>query len=370
MTFKHGKLDDSATMRSLIKVAHEKGLIKDEPVLTKTASLQKKADYSPSSNLMENIIKLCTGLRGMGLDKFANDLESKFMEYKRANSLYETSKETGDDVVDQAHPQGSHKISDVEGDAVVETILDQHLKMINVVNKKPTGKLASNLDILKAVKKAVGQQPSKEDLIRSLQSNAAGVLKAYNNVSALTRIGSDLPQQLAEEAATLNSSNLSFDILNSLYSKVEGIRSALKPGLLNVVNDLLNVGITKADWLQIEGKLNGVQSAIYKLQEILKNPPKIVAPAENDFVKEYNKTVSTLNLWFNIVENDPTNDPESKTEAKKWIQSRLAALQSIKNGYDKSDGSPESTIEYVRQLLKLKNNPNDNFDKFKQAWID
>src|SRR5574338_644538 len=150
MTFKHTKFEDSPIMRSLEKVAREKGLVKDEPI-AKTASAPT-IDLAPSGNLMSNVLKLCAGLRASGFDKYASELELAYLNYKRANTLYETSKEKGEDLVDEAHPKGSHKLEGVDGDAVIETILDNHLKMVELVNKKPTGKLASSKDVMGGVK--------------------------------------------------------------------------------------------------------------------------------------------------------------------------------------------------------------------------
>lgn len=161
MTFKHMKFEDSPTMRALEKVAKEKGLVKPES-LEKKAAVTKKADYTPTPNLMENIFKLCAGLRDSGLKKEADEIEMNYLNLKRAQTLYETSKETGDDLVQSAHPKGSHKLEGVEGnEAVVEDILDQHLKMLEKVNKKPTGKLSesNSKDIIKSVKMALGQAP-------------------------------------------------------------------------------------------------------------------------------------------------------------------------------------------------------------------
>lgn len=153
------KFEDSPTMRALEKVAKEKGLVKPES-LEKKAAVTKKADYTPTPNLMENIFKLCAGLRDSGLKKEADEIEMNYLNLKRAQTLYETSKETGDDLIQSAHPKGSHKLEGVDGDeAVVEDILDQHLKIVEMVSKKPTGKLseASSKDIIKSVKKALGQ---------------------------------------------------------------------------------------------------------------------------------------------------------------------------------------------------------------------
>ena len=160
MTFKHVQFEDSAIMRSLEKVAQEKGLIKPEP-LTKTAAA-KKTDLTPTTSLLDNVLKLCSGLRERGFEKQANDLEGHLVNYKVAQTLYETSPEKGEDVIHAAHPKGSHKLEglDAENDgAVVEDILDQMTKTIQMIEKKPTGKL-SNTKAISAVKLVLGAPPS------------------------------------------------------------------------------------------------------------------------------------------------------------------------------------------------------------------
>ena len=157
MTFKHAKFEDSSTMRSLVKVAQDKGWIKEEP-LSKQAAV-KTADLQPTTNLMENVIKLCNGLRQKGFTKYADELETNLFTYKQAQTLYEVSKEKGDDLLGEAHPQGSHKLEDVDSsEAVVEDLVDKHKKIVQVVEKKPSGKLASPLDVLKAVRIVLGQE--------------------------------------------------------------------------------------------------------------------------------------------------------------------------------------------------------------------
>jgi hypothetical protein len=145
MTFKHTKFEDSPTMRSLEKLAIDKGLVK-ENILEKVASKtpKTKPNLLPTSNLTENLLKLCAGLRESGFDAYADELESAFILYKKA------SKDTK--LVEEAHPKGSHKLEGVEGDAVIETILDQQLEDLKIVNKKPTGKLTSANSIIQAVK--------------------------------------------------------------------------------------------------------------------------------------------------------------------------------------------------------------------------
>ncbi len=185
MSWKHAKFDDSAVFRSLEKIAQQKGMIKNSEIVK---SAEKSSDLTPSNNLTDNVMKLCAGLRAQGFDNRASELESKFINYKRAETLYETSKEEGEDLVDAAHPKGSHKLEGVDGDATIETIIDQHLKLVEISNKAPTGKLSNNKDILKAVKMAFGQNNSKSNIVAAETMNSAlnmalqNINKIYNDI--------------------------------------------------------------------------------------------------------------------------------------------------------------------------------------------
>jgi hypothetical protein len=170
MTFKHTKFEDSPIMRSLEKVAKEKGLVKEEPVVKQA---EKKQNLSASHNFTSNILKLCEGLRSAGLNKAAAEVETKFLNYKQAQTMYDTHGEKGEDLVHAAHPKGSHKLEGVEGDeATFEDILDKHMKILQVIEKKPSGKLASVFAIGE-VKKALGQdkQPKESESQLYAQQN-------------------------------------------------------------------------------------------------------------------------------------------------------------------------------------------------------
>jgi len=366
MTFKHVKFEDSATMRSLIKVAYAKGLIKDDPTLIKNSSLEKKADYSPSFNLMENIIKLCAGLREQGMEKYANDLESKFMEYKKANSLYETSKETGEDIVDQAHPQGSHKVSDVDGDAIVETILDQHLKIVNVVNKKPTGKLSSNTDILKAVKKVVAQQLSINDYLQKMKNSAKAVNQGFHSASVLTRPITFVTGELLDAVNDLNKDNISFETLNNIYLLITNTRKELEPKLGGLT------GLEEDKWRFIEPHLNEIQNGVYKIQELIKNPPKKEEPTVNPIIDAFNKQInivlSTLATWSNIVQTDPSSTSEEKAAGNKWINDKKISIMNLKTRFDALDDA--SKLEALDGQKRRLQEITAEFPEFKKTWID
>src|SRR5271165_2969 len=160
--------------------------LKDIKHLETIANLQDKEVEQPKpifaqvedTSLTATLLKLRNKLRAEGYNKYAESIENKFVNYKTAGvHLYQAHKETGEDLIDQAHPDGDNKIvsdvSDNNGD--VETIVSKHKKIVDVVNKQPTGKLASYVQQCKiALGSCASPLVSKEDLKVSLgQENTA-----------------------------------------------------------------------------------------------------------------------------------------------------------------------------------------------------
>ena len=145
MSLKHTNFENSAIMQEYVKIALNKGLIKQEQSIVKEASTKK---FEKLNNFNDKILSLCSKLRGSGFDKYADDIEQNFLNYKLASTqIYDVSGETGEDLVDQAHPDGGKEIIEksTKDMGVVETITEQQKKMHDVVFKKPTGKLALNV---------------------------------------------------------------------------------------------------------------------------------------------------------------------------------------------------------------------------------
>ena len=284
MTFKHVKFEDSPTMRALEKVAREKGLVKPEP-LNKTASAPKKLNYTPTANLMENVLNLCAGLRSQGLVKEAAELETNYLNYKQAQTLYETSKETGEDLLQTAHPDGSHKLEGLEGDALVEDLLEKHEKIMSVVNKnKPSGKLSSSAQTINEVKKALGQfaqhtetpsggeggqQAPAPTTSKAKQEMLAAAKDMFNALTIAQKGGgltgivmSDSWGRYNVVSGVANSESPSPDQINDAISAIHAVQRWLHPNLLhNYLPDILNKGVsTDALWQVISQKLDSAEA--------------------------------------------------------------------------------------------------------------
>ena len=292
MTYKHIKFQDSSTMRALEKLAQEKGLIKPE-ALHKKASMPVKPDLTPTSDLMDNILKLCGGLRAQGMDESAQELETYYLGYKQAQTLYETSKEKGEDVIQSAHPDGSHKLEDVEGDeAVVEDVLDKHRRILDVVNKKPTGKLSNASQLIGAVKVILGQ--SYADVKTNLNQAYANVFKAYQ----LARQAGGLSKAvLGWSAERINAMHvvvvkMPHDITSNDVEDVVDIINTLQrnwqPDLLhNVLPSFLTKGIEDDTvWNKVNGYLEAAKQEVSSVMETVKTLAMQMAsgetPAEED----------------------------------------------------------------------------------------
>lgn len=413
MTFKHAKFEDSVIMRSLEKVAREKGMIKDDPI-QKTASTQ--IDLKPSDSLMQNILTLCAGLRAQGFDKHANELEVNFLAYKQAtNALYETDPKAGEKQIRDAHPKGSPKLEGVEGGdlAVVETVIDEHLKLLDIVNKKPTGKLASSSDVLSAVKMALAQGAElaveeEEEDPGSLEKSESGVREGLKRASALwdevnTTVkasgglaGGFLVGRGAEYSITANkiserfaaaiSSSFiaTYDNIEKLQSLVVQARRYIEPGVtLQSFNPL--GGVSTGVWKEVAPKIETIIGILESAKEIKgavsarthskKRPairpaaPPAAKPAVvSETATKINNALSQfrdLETLINV-DNDPAN-ADDKAKALAWVRPRITQLTTLKATFDKKSLAEQnqSAADFTAAVNKI----TANYNAVRQQWV-
>lgn len=355
MTFKHNNFDESATMRSLIKVAAEKGWVKYEPI-QKTASASE--DLTPSKNLTENVIKLCAGLRSSGLDKYADEIEKKFIVYKQANNLYNVHKEEGKDLVDAAHPKGGHKMEDLEGDALIETILEKQVKILNVVNKKPTGKLASHKDIMNAVKVVLSGDPAK------ITANLNKVLRNVNTIFSLN------DQQNVLRKIYLDGEDDLKQLINSAIQNannsevLEGLCYRIKAGLASFYKGykpgLVFGGVTDATWSSMEPLFASANAALDEVQKLLEEPDA-PAPAAKKPLEDLSNQVSALKNKLNSYKsllNDQGFTNEDRKQGNAWIDSYVKILENWEKIFPSLDADTAAAVsaKYEQKLQELKAN--------------
>ena len=386
MTYKHIKFEDSPVMRSLEKLAHSKGLVKDEPVI-KTAST--KNSRPTSNSLVENVLYLCSQLRTSGLESEASELELNLMTYKQANTLYETSSEKGEDLVQRAHPKGSHKLEGVEGGdlALIETIVDQQMKNLKMVDKKPTGKLSNASDILNAVKivLAVSKSDLESQLGQKISFIKNRLIQVYDNIKG-----------------ELNFPYV-FRGYGGLFSQLDDLNiekaQEMFIGFYKRVKPSFSGGITDDTWKVWEPKLSAVGYALSEVRELRNKIKKMdadgvtetgeatpaeekVAPAapavkiENPQINVFRDlTNNIMNLlsgwqseirWKNKLKDGTPLTDADKNQANKWLFNKYNIIKNIKAEFDAMD--PSNQEKEVWRFTKIFNSNLGGLNEFKATW--
>lgn len=387
MTFKHTKFEDSVIMRSLEKVAVEKGLIKPAE-MTKLAS---KTDLTPSGILSQDIMKLCNGLRQSGLHAQAEDIEKKFIKYKIATNIYETSTEKGEDLVHAAHPKGSHKLEGVDGDAVVETILDNHLAAIKMIEKKPTGKLAMNntSDIIKAAKLVLGQATATRALLsqaynlmlksahmakQAIESSGDTILSARGrNVFVMNKIS----RTTNDNKDIVSSPNITMENYSDFIQNLKDFKTAVAPTWLGgidnkTVTDVIYANIDQALDLASRAKEEFSQSIIGKPSSVESVKPAAVAPAQSvEFANLSNKinNVKSKISSFSMLMNEVPQ--ASRNRLVTWLQAQESNVLAVEKNLEQLKAMPDQE-EAKNTATILANKISTiaaNIDKVKASWL-
>ncbi len=304
-------------MRELERIALSKRWFKPEERV-KTASV---SEVEPTSNLTENIMILCSALRAQGMSKQAMEIEQGFSLVRQAQ-VYDVSGETGEDVVSQAHPDGSHKLENVDStEAVVETIVDQHMKALKMLEKKPTGKTSSR-KIIEMVKVVLGQakQPSKSDNL---------YLQVKNKLRIINTRVSYIYQQ------TKNQITFSYNIGQSAKEISELSVNPTEENL-EKIKDILD---------EIEERLTpkwgifGLEKGAFKLIEPILAEAKTKANEALQLITEYFEEKSKENFQtIHTKEETPQESPESTDVPKQTVNgngttaafnAQLQAIQSM-----------------------------------------
>lgn len=362
MNFKHEKFDDSAVMRSLEKVAREKGWVESKPI-TKSAS--SELNFSPSSNLTENVLKLCAGLKQVGLERYALDIENKFVTFKQAATLYDTHGETGEDLVEAAHPKGSHKLEDMDSNHVVLTILDQHLKGVELANKKPTGKLSNARDILRAVKIALAEGtpvqvapgqvvnvPLSPNLIENIFSFTRKLSEMFSSMQffdweresilGFNRLNDFINKTASSKVISMDSVNRIITLANSFKNSLDketvlGMQSTAAKNAAFYVNSLINF---MEDTVKEE--IKSLSEKSIKSDEQAKVSPIL------DKIKAAQKDL--IGITMRIEAHKKTANPNALKEVQQWVRETAAALAKLeKDSADAPLADSEATLREITE---------------------
>jgi hypothetical protein len=319
MTFRTADFQNSATLRSLQRLALEKGLIK--PELKKEAS----APVAQSSEIFgENLVSFCTQLRNQGFDKHADELELKYLMMKQAQTaqFYDITGEKGSDLVEFAHPDGNKKL-DKDWDQLgeIETILDRQKQLREIVNKQPTGKLdPKTAAALIRVKVA----DTSDDTINS---NATAIVELLGQidteVSQRGRLALRLPEYkywLAMAKEMLSVRPMTTSDIETAGQLVGRVYFILEPGLTG--------GVTEDAWKRIKPLFLQMKPLVKAMKDASKKPLQEAGVAEGSAPTAPSTNTATqinaLIAKLAALKSNPKATGNPKVMA--WIDQELKAL--------------------------------------------
>ncbi len=378
MTYKNTKFEDSPVMRSLEKLAQKKGLIKNDP-FKKEASAPAPS-YAPTTNLNQNILKLCSGLRSQGFGKYANELENKFLALKQAESIME-----------EAHPEGSVKLPDMEGDATIEDCADQKKMIEDIIKKTPKGKFGN--DIVNLVKitlaQAVNESSDPLNIISSSQiqgkeywavihdavdKETSGWALQWSESFAWNTISNRIRKRFSYKPTdmTVDAIEKQFSDIKESVSFIENMgKESLAAGLRGVFGKLLTLyGPMRRARNQYDANLSA-QRAGTVLDAPSSNEPKTIqdVTVTGDPVDlRIGEALTELKGYAAQIQADMQLTAPEKKNGINWLQSHAAKLKLQQDSYEKymdatkGLGKADSFLKNIDVLEK-------QLKEFYQNWL-
>lgn len=414
MTFKHIKFEDSPVMRSLERMTLEG----NSPIEKKASKEIPKKDMLPTENVFENLTKLCSGLRDIGLGRYADELEHNYMDYKQADAAYLTnSKDNGEKMLQDAHPEGSPKISDSEY-AIIENIIDQHLKTIKQIEKMPTGKLSSSAEIIDAVKISLGNDigTSIDARKKAAYAKLLEIIPDLNNImkemrflfketTYVYKVTKMNYNEAIRGIKRITVDNISLGLVNEVITDVHDMNQTVSlldwkdiglPGLAGAVMishvvDFLDaiqeggfltssrervVGLienVEAKLKYVVSILNGEQTAYVK-RFIEQEQKKQIAsnsllPEETQLISSINNARNTLTTTKISIRHNSSIASDMKVKLYQWIDDRNADINDIYNAYNRiKDEDHDKKKGLILRLQNRLNSVTYRFNDFQSKW--
>lgn len=425
MTYKSTKFHQSPVARSLEQLAIQKGLFKpqseEKAPVVKIAAVQKAPKSFP-----ERLLKLCDGLRSQGFVSYANQLETQFLLMKKAESnlrselikqgsdeqvhLYNTHNEEGKDIIEFAHPEKNKKLDKSWDDlGVIENIVERHDKILNVVNKRPKGKLASK-NIVNAVKIVLSQDGGSSDHSGKIKEIVAeGLNYVRDIINELLQRNQHLyktegkvilPQGLLEdirddfsEANKMADKELDYNTIMEVTKKIDGLIGVIfatskmtsENSFFVTEDGQALLERIKSFWETAKSRFNAafellkgqVQGAQFQLEQGIE-PSKISLDGEghpaakssetpnaaaSDFEKYTKHYLNVVQQWKTAIDNDAENTPEDKQKANAFLDAKAQQFTSLLQEFETAP--PGSAPAFTKQLHDLA----ASLDKFRKEWI-
>jgi hypothetical protein len=216
----------SPVLREYYNTAIEKGWISNE-VAVKTASLEADR-YSPTGNLMQDLVNLAFGLREAGLYSQAESLETKINIFKKAQIELGLIDQKSLLMQQHAHPENAKIVDAQNGWGVVHTNVDRQRKILETLTHQPKG---MHQEAIKTISLAAAEALG---LLKLAQDDGDGLVESSPG-DALGEDGEDMDETVPESGQILPSGKL---VDPAMAQKVSAHKNITKTTYASIKNSL------------------------------------------------------------------------------------------------------------------------------------
>lgn len=319
-------LYDSEIYRSLERQAYKEGFFtpsdkdivkqasNNVKIASKVNDRMSAANLQPSENVDIDISMLVDGLRNRGYILQAQDVETNYIMFKKAETeYYNLSMETPNDLMEFAHPDGDINVTDIKGElADIETIQSAADKILAVVRKQPSGKLAASAGLIKKNAQEEIEHPG----LKNDNTNQDDTEKLNNAYDTLKELVQSFSFNLTPNTLKINFGQFSKDLrylqiyCNMLNLDMDNVKTSL-----DKITALQKIGLTTftADDFKKYIDFNKVgNEQIKKIAQILGLDPNIFTGVSWYYVEEPNKPIKQFACDNDSLEQQYTVNNKAK----------------------------------------------------------
>lgn len=257
-------------MQALKQVREQRGMSAKQP----QSFVPKVPEWATADDVTASVVNeltsLANDLDSLGEEEAAMLVDHQIKSYAAiVNKLYDITGETGEDLIGQAHPGGGPTLVPAKDEGgKVETIVEEHKKVVDKATKKPTGKYASTMAKLIATANKLeeeGEVEAAKIVDRTIEElrksnpfvNRSADLEAAGSkdINASIKMAKEFDQKMELRTILAN--------LTKILDKLEGEVKDQNPTVIydNLGVNILEASVNKDKFDQVKTiySLSGVQ---------------------------------------------------------------------------------------------------------------
>jgi len=335
-----GPIKDRSQYMNALKQIREQKETREPSMDLKIPDWAKADDVTAS--VVNELISLANDLDKLGNEKAAIAVDRQTKLYSEAaGKLYDITGETGDDLINQAHPGGGPTLAPASDEGgKVETIVEEHKKVVDKATKAPTGKVAEVIGKLIAT----ANKLENEGNVKAAQivDKTIAELLPFGNRSIVPETANSKDLKVSTKTVEYDSIKMASPnvIPQHIYNKTNDIINKLK----EVIDRDLFENNTEGQ------KLKHIYSTALSFFKTALNKPNYVALLKKAIVYIITKTIG-----INMYEALGSSDQDNHVSLLVYIKLLNGKLELIKP--ETESKKPTNVIERLKQeRIKFKKN--------------